>query len=70
LYSTFPKFSFGLNDLFFFRGICRQDTIDKKAAKDDEIRAARLAAIERKAAQGERAVNSRAESRCKSRAAA
>jgi len=61
-------------DLLKFKQICfafsRQDTVDKKAAKDEEIRAARLAAIERKAAQGELAVSRRAESRCMSRAAA
>ena len=61
-------------DLLHFKQIVfalsRQDTIDKKAAKDEEIRAARLAAIERKATQGERAVSRRAESRCMSRAAA
>ena len=71
--------AFSLNwiDFFWFIKIStnnfassRQDTIDKKAAKDEEIRTARLAAIERKAAQGERAVSRRAESRCMSRAAA
>jgi len=42
----------------------------KKEAKDEATRAARLAAIERKRLQGERAASRRAESRCQSRAAA
>jgi len=53
-----------------FSALSRQDTINKKAAKDEEVHAARLEAIERKVAQGERAASHRAQSRCRSHAAA
>jgi len=36
-----------------FSALSRPDTINKKAAKVEEVRAARLEAIERKVAQGE-----------------
>jgi len=50
-----------------FSALSRQDTINKK---DEEVHAARLEAIERKVAQGERAASHRAQSRCRSHAAA